>query len=187
MIDAVDKCPDQPEDPDGFQDEDGCPDPDNDGDARSSTSTTTAPKTSPVLPAARRSGCPKKENQLVVVTGANEIRILQQVHFAFNKATILKDSFKLLDSVADVLRESSGMRIEVQGHTDNVGDVAYNMKLSQARSGGGAEVPREPRHRGRSPHSQRIRRDAADRPQRDRGEPRTVNRRVQFIRTESRP
>ncbi len=27
-----DKCPDQPEDKDGFQDEDGCPDPDNDGD-----------------------------------------------------------------------------------------------------------------------------------------------------------
>ncbi len=30
--DAEDKCPDQAEDKDGFQDEDGCPDPDNDGD-----------------------------------------------------------------------------------------------------------------------------------------------------------
>ncbi len=30
--DNVDKCPDQPEDKDGFQDEDGCPDLDNDGD-----------------------------------------------------------------------------------------------------------------------------------------------------------
>ncbi|MBX3264031.1 MAG: OmpA family protein [Labilithrix sp.] len=30
--DDVDKCPDQPEDFDGFQDEDGCPDPDNDND-----------------------------------------------------------------------------------------------------------------------------------------------------------
>src|SRR5262249_28275138 len=27
-----DKCPNQPEDRDGFQDEDGCPDPDNDND-----------------------------------------------------------------------------------------------------------------------------------------------------------
>ena len=27
-----DKCPDEPEDNDGFQDDDGCPDPDNDGD-----------------------------------------------------------------------------------------------------------------------------------------------------------
>ncbi len=30
--DAIDQCPDDPEDKDGFQDEDGCPDPDNDGD-----------------------------------------------------------------------------------------------------------------------------------------------------------
>ena len=30
--DAVDACPDEPEDKDGFQDEDGCPDPDNDRD-----------------------------------------------------------------------------------------------------------------------------------------------------------
>jgi OmpA family/Thrombospondin type 3 repeat len=30
--DSRDACPDEPEDKDGFQDEDGCPDPDNDGD-----------------------------------------------------------------------------------------------------------------------------------------------------------
>ena len=30
--DSVDNCPDEPEDKDGFQDEDGCPDLDNDGD-----------------------------------------------------------------------------------------------------------------------------------------------------------
>ncbi len=30
--DADDKCPDTPEDKDGFQDDDGCPEPDNDGD-----------------------------------------------------------------------------------------------------------------------------------------------------------
>ena len=29
---SIDKCPDEPEDKDGFQDEDGCPDPDNDND-----------------------------------------------------------------------------------------------------------------------------------------------------------
>jgi hypothetical protein len=30
--DDLDKCPDAPEDRDGFEDDDGCPDPDNDGD-----------------------------------------------------------------------------------------------------------------------------------------------------------
>ena len=32
ILDDVDQCPNEPEDFDGFQDEDGCPDPDNDGD-----------------------------------------------------------------------------------------------------------------------------------------------------------
>lgn len=32
LTDDVDQCPDEPEDADGFSDDDGCPDPDNDGD-----------------------------------------------------------------------------------------------------------------------------------------------------------
>ncbi|HMG51852.1 MAG TPA: outer membrane beta-barrel protein, partial [Kofleriaceae bacterium] len=32
IIGAADQCPNEPEDKDGFQDDDGCPDPDNDGD-----------------------------------------------------------------------------------------------------------------------------------------------------------
>ena len=32
LKDDIDQCPDDPEDFDGYQDEDGCPDPDNDGD-----------------------------------------------------------------------------------------------------------------------------------------------------------
>ncbi len=32
ILDGADQCPDEPEDEDGFQDEDGCPDPDNDRD-----------------------------------------------------------------------------------------------------------------------------------------------------------
>ena len=32
IVDRLDQCPNEPEDKDGFQDEDGCPDPDNDGD-----------------------------------------------------------------------------------------------------------------------------------------------------------
>ena len=32
VLDADDRCPDDPEDRDGFQDDDGCPDADNDGD-----------------------------------------------------------------------------------------------------------------------------------------------------------
>ncbi len=110
ILDAVDKCPNQPEDFDGWQDEDGCPDPDNDGDSVLDVDDF-CPNT-PGQPGGDRPGCPKK-NQLIVVT-ANEIRILQQVRFAFNKATILKESFALLDQVVQALRDNPAMRVEVQ-------------------------------------------------------------------------
>ncbi len=138
----------------------------------------------PGPPGGERAGCPKK-NQLVVVT-ANEIRILQQVHFAFNKATILKDSFKLLDSVAEVLRDNGAMRIEIQGHTDNVGDMAYNMKLSQSRA---EAVRKYLTTHGIAADRLTAKGYGATQPIVPNASEanRALNRRVQFIRTESRP
>ncbi len=49
--DALDKCPFEPEDFDGFEDADGCPDPDNDHDGipdKSSISAPTSPRTSTI-------------------------------------------------------------------------------------------------------------------------------------------
>ena len=129
--DTVDKCPNEPEDIDGYQDDDGCPDPDNDGDGWR-TSTTSA-RTRLASTGATSPGCPKK-NSLIVVT-ENEIRITQQIQFEFNKASSSPGiSFKILDEVAGVLNDNPKIALEVQGHTDNVGSDAYNMKLSQSRA-----------------------------------------------------
>ena len=48
IIDILDRCPDEPEDKDGFQDDDGCPDEDNDNDGipDASTSAPTNPRIS---------------------------------------------------------------------------------------------------------------------------------------------
>ena len=125
--DALDKCPLAAEDMDGFEDTDGCPDPDNDKDGVVDVDDF-CPNT-PGQPGGARPGCPG----LVIVT-AKEIRITQQIHFEFNKATIKPDSFAILDAVADVLKANSKITLEVQGHTDNVGGAAYNKKLSQSRA-----------------------------------------------------
>jgi outer membrane protein OmpA-like peptidoglycan-associated protein len=125
--DAKDKCPNDPEDPDGFQDDDGCPDPDNDGDTVLDVDDQ-CPNT-PGQTGGPRPGCPG----LVVVT-AKEIRITQQIQFDFNKATIKPVSFAILDAVYDVLVANPKITVEVQGHTDNVGQAAYNQKLSQQRA-----------------------------------------------------
>lgn len=125
--DEKDKCPNEPEDPDGFQDDDGCPDEDNDNDTVKDVEDQ-CPNT-PGQPTGARPGCPS----LVVVT-AKEIRITQQIQFDFNKATIKAVSFPILDAVYDVLAANPKITIEVQGHTDNVGQAAYNQKLSQQRA-----------------------------------------------------
>ena len=125
--DVQDKCPNDPEDPDGFQDEDGCPDDDNDNDTVKDVDDQCPNQ--PGQPTGARPGCPS----LVVVT-AKEIRITQQIQFDFGKATIKAVSFPILDAVSDVLAANPKISIEVQGHTDNVGAAALNLKLSQQRA-----------------------------------------------------
>ncbi len=128
---AKPECVNDPEDPDGYQDADGCPDPDNDGDG-----TPDLGDECPMVPGpkdnAQRPGCPKA-NTLVVVT-EKEIKITQQIHFAFNKAIIRPESYPVMNAVVDALKDNPNIDIEVQGHTDNVGGNAVNKPLSQARA-----------------------------------------------------
>lgn len=56
------------------------------------------------------------------------------VTFDTGKATITPDSAQTLDDAAAVLKAASDVRIEVAGHTDNVGTPEANMALSQARA-----------------------------------------------------
>ncbi len=127
---AKPECVSLPEDPDGHEDSDGCPEPDNDGDAVADLE-----DECPFVPGVKdgaRKGCPQKA-PLVVVT-EREIKITQQIHFAFAKAIIRPESFAVLDAVVSVLKDNPQFKIEVQGHTDNVGSAALNKKLSQQRA-----------------------------------------------------
>ncbi|MDB4936617.1 MAG: outer membrane protein [Labilithrix sp.] len=175
--DTKDKCPDKAEDPDGFQDEDGCPDDDNDNDLVADVYDE-CPNT-PGGPSGPRPGCPS----LIIVT-AKEIRITQQIQFDFNKSTIKPVSFPILDAVKDALVANPKITIEVQGHTDNVGQAAYNAKLSQQRADAvraylvshGVDASRLV-SKGFGMNQPLV-------PNSTEGN-RALNRRVQFIRTES--
>jgi OmpA-OmpF porin, OOP family len=177
--DAADKCPNAPEDLDGFEDTDGCPDPDNDKDTVLDVDDM-CPNT-PGQPGGKKPGCPG----LVIVT-AHEIRIKEQIHFETNKAVIKSDSFPILDAVRDVLRDNPSIKLEIQGHTDNVGNAPHNMKLSQARADSVRQyVVSHGIEAGRLASkgygmAQPIVPNISD------GN-RALNRRVQFIRTEASP
>jgi len=124
IVDRLDKCVNDPEDPDGFQDADGCPDLDNDGDGIPDQA-----DKCPVNPGvSENSGCPKtKEIQRGQL-------VLKGVNFESGKAVLLPASYKVLDEIAESFREWPEVRVEVQGHTDNVGTPEKNMLLSQQRA-----------------------------------------------------
>lgn len=55
------------------------------------------------------------------------------INFEFDKSTIKKESYPYLDKIARLMKNTP-IHIIVKGHTDNVGNADYNMKLSKARA-----------------------------------------------------
>ena len=101
VLDENDKCPNEKETINGFEDEDGCPD----------------------------------EGESHVKLTDTSLVILDKVYFATGSAKIKPKSFSLLNEVAAVVRATPAIKgIRVEGHTDNQGKAASNLKLSQARA-----------------------------------------------------
>ena len=60
--------------------------------------------------------------------------VLNNLFFDSNKATIKPRSRTELDRLVEFLRQDPALRVEVAGHTDNVGTPAANLALSQRRA-----------------------------------------------------
>jgi OOP family OmpA-OmpF porin len=64
-----------------------------------------------------------------------QIVIKEKVQFAYNAATILPQSFSLLDEVAATIKEHSELKkIEVGGHASTEGSDDHNLDLSKRRA-----------------------------------------------------
>ena len=59
---------------------------------------------------------------------------LDKVYFDFGKASLKPESFPELDEMVNYLIYREDVRVEIAGHTDNVGNDADNLKLSQQRA-----------------------------------------------------
>ncbi len=161
---APDKCPTEPEDTDGFQDEDGCPDPDNDGDGvidnedqcvdvpgtKENNGCPEVDKDKDGIPDRLdkcptqpenfngfqdEDGCPDAKATLVEQK-ADKLEIKGTIEFGTDKADIVgQKSFAILDAVASLLRANLRIQqLEISGHTDDRGDKAHNVDLSKRRA-----------------------------------------------------
>jgi len=113
VVDSLDKCPNTPQ---GVQvNNKGCP-LDSDGDGVYDYEDK-CPGT-PVGASVNHLGC----------------WVIKGLMFETNKADIKPQSLKNLKEVLVVISQNPGLKLEIQGHTDNVGAKEYNQKLSEQRA-----------------------------------------------------
>jgi outer membrane protein OmpA-like peptidoglycan-associated protein len=66
--------------------------------------------------------------------GAEERFVLDGVYFDSGKATLRAESFPRLDSVVEYMLHKKSARIEISGHSDNLGNPKTNKALAEKRA-----------------------------------------------------
>jgi len=120
--DEEDKCPTVP----GVAKYQGCPIPDRDGDGVNDE----VDKCPDIPGDPANQGCPivKEEVKKKADYAA------QHIYFATAKYILLRKSFKGLDDIADLLKNDPGLKLAVDGYTDNTGKPEKNQVLSENRA-----------------------------------------------------
>ncbi len=121
VYDKDDKCPDLA----GLVANMGCPS-DRDGDGVYDKD-----DRCPDVPGiAANRGCPAlKEAEAKIMTVA-----VKNINFKTGSAILTTASYKILDQVAAIVKKYDYFSLAIEGHTDNVGNEATNLKLSQNRA-----------------------------------------------------
>ena len=120
IMDNEDVCPDES----GSQAFLGCKDSDGDGIVDKNDKCPSIPG----LPV--NIGCPEiKEETKKVFEQA-----LRGIQFETGKDIIKKLSYGILNNIVQVMKENPAYKLTIAGHTDNQGDDAKNMALSQSRA-----------------------------------------------------
>ncbi len=131
--DDKDKCPKEAETKNGFEDDDGCPDtlPDQDKDGIFDKDDKCPSEAETKNGFEDNDGCPDELPKKLAKTFSGAIK---GIEFDLGKATIKTKSFKVLAVAVKLMKEFPEIKVEVAGHTDNLGEAAANKKLSQERA-----------------------------------------------------
>jgi outer membrane protein OmpA-like peptidoglycan-associated protein len=151
IVGIADRCPLVPEDKDGHQDGDGCPDPDNDNDGvcddnpviqrdlkrfrNVCTGRDRCPNRKEVINGVEdEDGCPDKGGLKILLRGKKLI-VLEHIYFQTGKSRIRRKSHSILRQLAALLRWRQDIkRVVVEGHTDERGSKEDNQQLSLRRA-----------------------------------------------------
>ena len=123
--DYLDECPDTPEEGRHAIDAKGCL-LDTDGDGVYDY----LDECPLVVGLKENKGCPEVKREIRNLLK----KAMSGIQFENGKATIKKNSYKILNDIAKIFIDNTNYLIEVQGHTDNVGKYDYNIDLSERRA-----------------------------------------------------
>ena len=120
IVNEEDACPDLS----GLLVFKGCPDTDGDGVADNEDRCPTVKGT------IANKGCPEMAKEDV----KKITQIASKIYFEFDSDKLKSVSLPQLDALVDILKKYEGANLIIEGHTDDVGNDAYNMQLSQKRT-----------------------------------------------------
>jgi outer membrane protein OmpA-like peptidoglycan-associated protein len=130
--DDLDKCPDQPEDKDGFEDQDGCPDPDNDKDGILDKDDACPNEPETVNGFEDEDGCP---DSAPIVVKENRILLTHHLLFDTNRARVNAEARPALAAVFNLWKQHPEWdHLVVDGYADRRGPDGYNYWLSHRRA-----------------------------------------------------
>jgi outer membrane protein OmpA-like peptidoglycan-associated protein len=130
--DELDKCPDEPEDKDGFEDEDGCPDPDNDKDGIPDTADACPNEPETVNGFQDEDGCP---DSAPIVVKENRILLTEKVLFDSSRARVNAEGRPSLAAVFNLWKQHPEWDyLVVDGYADRRGPDGFNLWLSHLRA-----------------------------------------------------
>jgi OOP family OmpA-OmpF porin len=124
----ADRCADQPEDRDGFADDDGCPDPDNDGDGVADADDKCPLDVETKNHVADADGCPDVIPQELVEALAN----LKSIRFEPKRARLTPAARAALQKVLVHLLEHRGLKIAIAWHPAGRGGESLAKRRAEA-------------------------------------------------------
>ncbi|MDY0151177.1 MAG: OmpA family protein [Candidatus Cloacimonas sp.] len=73
-------------------------------------------------------------NLTLVKLEVKKVFVFQNILFDFDKATIKKESLAIVDEIVVTMLSNPELKIEISGHTCNIGTDEYNLELSENRA-----------------------------------------------------
>jgi len=127
-----------------------------------------------------RGGTASANVTIQVVQPAVKDFVFEDVHFDFDKYTLREDALRILDEAIAAMQANPNLRLEIEGHTCNIGTAEYNLALGERRA---AAVRDYLNTRGVNPDRLRIVSYGEERPKYDnaREETRRMNRRAALV------